>query len=92
MIKNPKDNKSLFITVYDKNKNIVEKTSENNNYKINPETVEALKTYNKNNSFDILDRYSSDFITRLLNEVASNKSNIDLTKLGRNGLKILKLK
>lgn len=89
---NPKDKKSLFITVFDKNRNIIEKTPKNHNHIINPETVEILKIYNVDNSFNILNRYSSDFITRLLNEVASNKSNIDLTKLGKYGLKILKSK
>ena len=90
--RNPKDNKSLFITVYDKNKNIIEKTPKNHNYKINPETAEIVRTYNVDNSFNILNRYSSDFIRRLLNEIASNKFNIDLTKLGKYGLKILKSK
>lgn len=85
--KNKETNQNDFsVTTFDKNNNVLSTIPLNLNNKPILEESSTNITYDTDNTFNILNRYSNSFIQKLLNDVAwksPNKSNlIDYAKLG----------
>lgn len=73
-----KKNNSFSTTVFDKNNQVIYSEPFNPEYKYVPEESTSNREYDETNSFNILNRYSTDTIRRLLNDVAqvSDKSTV----------------
>lgn len=73
-----KKNNSFSTTVFDKNNQVIYSEPFNPEYKYVPEESTSNREYDETNSFNILNRYSTDIIRRLLNDVAqvSDKSTV----------------
>lgn len=72
-------------TIFDKHGNVIETEPLDPNYKLVPEESKSYRMYDNNETFNILDRYSTDGIRRLLNEVAQipkKEKAINYVKLG----------
>ena len=72
-------------TIFDKHGNVIETEPLDPNYKLVPEESKSYRMYDNNETFNILDRYSTDGIRRLLNEVAQipkKEPAINYVKLG----------
>lgn len=73
-----KKNNSFSTTVFDKNNQVIYSEPFNPEYKYVPEESTSNREYDETDSFNILNRYSTDTIRRLLNDVAqvSDKSTV----------------
>jgi hypothetical protein len=73
-----KKNNSFSTTVFDKNNQVIYSEPFNPEYKYVTEESTSNREYDETDSFNILNRYSTDTIRRLLNDVAqvSDKSTV----------------
>lgn len=86
-----KKNNSFSTTVFDKNNQVIYSEPFNPEYKYVPEESTSNREYDETNSFNILNRYSTDTIRRLLNDVAWDQTKKKDTSLyAKLGLKIPK--
>lgn len=86
-----KDHNSFSTTVFDNEGNVIRTEPYQPEYKYIPEESTVHREYDTNNTFQFLDRYSTDSIRRMLNDVAQvpNKKK-DSTLYIKLGLKIPK--
>ena len=85
-----KKNNSFSTTVFDKNNQVIYSEPFNPEYKYVPEESTSNREYDETNSFNILNRYSTDTIRRLLNDVAQIPNKQSTINYAKSGLKILK--
>lgn len=82
------NDKSFVVSTHDKNGNITSTESRSIGDRFNPEGASISRVYDETDSFNILNRYSTDFIRRLLNDVADNKTEVDFSKYAKKGMKL----
>lgn len=75
------NNRAFNTTVFDKDGNIVKMDKLEEGEKYIPEESTISRTYDTRGTYNMLNRYSTDFLLRLFNNVASNNKK-DLTNLG----------
>lgn len=82
---------SFSVSQFDKNGKIIQSEPFNPEYKIVPEESTATPHYNKENTYNLLNRYSDDFLLYLFNNVAQAPTKKkDTTLYAQLGLKIPK--
>lgn len=82
---------SFSVSQFDKNGKIIQSEPFNPEYKIVPEESTATPHYNKENTYNLLNRYSDDFLLYLFNNVAQAPiKKKDTTLYAQRGLKIPK--
>lgn len=82
---------SFSVSQFDKNGKIIQSEPFNPEYKIVPEESTATPHYNKENTYNLLNRYSDDFLLYLFNNVAQAPTKKkDTTLYAQRGLKIPK--
>lgn len=69
-LKNSEGKGSFSVSQFDKNGKIIQSEPFNPEYKIVPEESTATPHYNKENTYNLLNRYSDDFLLYLFNNVA----------------------
>lgn len=87
-----KDGKRKFSTSkFDQNGNLIQAEPFNPEYKIVPEESTAIPHYKEENTYNVLNRYSDDFLLHLFNNVAQAPTKKkDVTLYAQSGLKIPK--
>ena len=87
-----KDGKGSFSTSkFDQNGNLIQAEPFNPEYKIVPEESTAIPHYKEENTYNVLNRYSDDFLLHLFNNVAQAPTKKkDVTLYAQSGLKIPK--
>lgn len=85
-----KKNNSFSTTIFDKNGQIIYAEPFNPEYEYVPEESTSNVEYDETNSFNILNRYSTDAIRRLLNDVAQIPNKQSTINYAKSGLKIPK--
>ena len=81
---------SFSTTIFDKDNNIIETEPYNPEFKIAPEESTTSTHYDESNTFNILNRYSTNFLRQLFNQVAQ-KDKKDPTRYAKSGMKVPKL-
>lgn len=71
---------SFVVNSYDEDGKPINVHSRSIGESYDPDEFSLRRVYDSNGSFHILNRYSTDFIRRLMNDVADNKTNKDTTK------------
>lgn len=90
-LKNSEGKGSFSVSQFDKNGKIIQSEPFNPEYKIVPEESTATPHYNKENTYNLLNRYSDDFLLYLFNNVAQAPiKKKDTTLYAQRGLKIPK--
>lgn len=90
-LKNSEGKGSFSVSQFDKNGKIIQSEPFNPEYKIVPEESTATPHYNKENTYNLLNRYSDDFLLYLFNNVAQAPTKKkDTTLYAQLGLKIPK--
>ena len=85
-------NKDFTVTIFDKNNNILNIQPLNPDYKPVLEESRTHIKYDTENTYDILNRYSTNFIKILLNDIAKDKNHKDLSLYVKEGIKLYKNK
>jgi hypothetical protein len=90
-LKNSEGKGSFSVSQFDKNGKIIQSEPFNPEYKIVPEESTVTPHYNKENTYNLLNRYSDDFLLYLFNNVAQAPTKKkDTTLYAQLGLKIPK--
>lgn len=90
-LKNSEGKGSFSVSQFDKDGKIIQSEPFNPEYKIVPEESTATPHYNKENTYNLLNRYSDDFLLYLFNNVAQAPTKKkDTTLYAQLGLKIPK--
>lgn len=90
-LKNSEGKDSFSVSQFDKDGKIIQSEPFNPEYKIVPEESTATPHYNKENTYNLLNRYSDDFLLYLFNNVAQAPTKKkDTTLYAQLGLKIPK--
>lgn len=85
-------NKDFTVTTFDKNNNVLDAQPLNPDYKPVLEESRTNIKYDTENTYDILNRYSTNFIKTLLNDIAKDKNHKDLSLYVKEGIKLYKNK
>ena len=90
-LKNSEGKGSFSVSQFDKDGKIIQSEPFNPEYKIVPEESTVTPHYNKENTYNLLNRYSDDFLLYLFNNVAQAPTKKkDTTLYAQSGLKIPK--
>lgn len=90
-LKNSEGKGSFSVSQFDKDGKIIQSEPFNPEYKIVPEESTVTPHYNKENTYNLLNRYSDDFLLYLFNNVAQAPTKKkDITLYAQLGLKIPK--
>lgn len=90
-LKNSEGKGSFSVSQFDKDGKIIQSEPFNPEYKIVPEESTVTPHYNKENTYNLLNRYSDDFLLYLFNNVAQAPiKKKDTTLYAQRGLKIPK--
>ena len=90
-LKNSEGKGSFSVSQFDKDGKIIQSEPFNPEYKIVPEESTVTPHYNKENTYNLLNRYSDDFLLYLFNNVAQAPTKKkDVTLYAQSGLKIPK--
>lgn len=81
---------SYSTTVFDNEGNVISTDPYQPEYKYIPEESSVYREYDTNNTFELLNRYSTDGIRRMLNDVAQVPNKKNATLYAQMGLKIPK--
>lgn len=65
-----KNKNIISTTIFDKDNNVIQAEPFSPEYKISPEESTSHTEYDNNKTFNLLNRYSTDFLRRILNDVA----------------------
>lgn len=88
-LKNSEGKGSFSVSQFDKNGKIIQSEPFNPEYKIVPEESTVTPHYNKENTYNLLNRYSDDFLLYLFNNVAQAPTKKkDATLYAQLGLKL----
>lgn len=85
-----KNKNKISTTIFDNDNNIIQVEPFNPEYKISPEESTSHIEYDNDKTFNLLNRYSTDFLRRILNDVAQVPKKKDPTLYAKSGLKIQK--
>ena len=77
-------------TVFDNNGNVIETEEFKPEYHYVPEESTTNRQYNNEDTFNILNRYSTDSIRRMLNDVAQISKQKDISIYAKDGIKFFR--
>lgn len=89
LINKTKDNRTST-TIFNKDGKVIDTDSAEDSYNFDLDKSKSYRLYDGENTFNILDRYSTDSIRRMLNDVAQVPNKKDSTLYAQMGLKIPK--